>query len=116
MRWKQLSKNTHGDTMKHVTDGFIDFLQEYGIIGLAIAVVIGNATKDLVNTTVDSLIMPVIGIILPASDWQQYTVTVLSAQIEVGELLAAMLDFVIIAFIIYLFVKFVLKHEDVKKM
>lgn len=116
MHWKQLSKNTHGDIMKKLTDGFIDFLQEYGVIGLAIAVVIGNATKDLVNTVVDSLVMPIVGIVLPTSNWEQYTVSLLSAEIELGQLLASLLDFVIIAFLIYLFVKLVLKHEDVKKM
>ncbi|MCJ7428765.1 MAG: MscL family protein [Candidatus Nanohaloarchaeota archaeon QJJ-5] len=102
--------------MKDLTQGFIDFLKEYGVIGLAIAVVIGNATKDLVNSVVDSLIMPLVGILLPAGDWQEYSVMVLSAEIEVGNLLAAVLDFVIIALVIYAFVKYILRKEDVKKV
>lgn len=102
--------------MKDLTDGFMDFLKEYGVIGLAIAVVIGSATKDLVNAVVDGLIMPLIGIVLPAGQWQEYTVAFMTAEIQVGHLLAALLDFFIIALVIYAFVKLALKKEEVKKI
>jgi large conductance mechanosensitive channel len=102
--------------MKDVTDGFMEFLKEYKILGLAIAVVIGNTTKDLVNAAVDGLIMPLIGIVLPVSAWEEYTLTVMTAEIQTGQLLAAALDFLIIAFLIYLFVRMVLKREEVKKI
>ncbi len=102
--------------MKDITQGFIAFLKEYGIMGLAIAVVIGSATKDLVNAVVDGLIMPLVGIVLPAGEWQAYTVRFMTADIQVGQLLAAVLDFAIIALVIYAFVKLVLKQEEVKKI
>lgn len=102
--------------MRNLTDGFIEFLKEYGVIGLAIAVVIGNATKDLVNAFVDGLIMPLIGIVLPAGNWKEYTAGFMTAEIEIGHLLAALLDFTIIALVIYAFVKLVLKKEKVEKI
>jgi len=102
--------------MNDMTQGFIAFLKEYGIIGLAIAVVIGSATKDLVNEAVDGLIMPLVGIVLPAGQWQEYTVRFMTADIQVGQLLAALLDFAIIALLIYAFVKLVLNQEEVTKV
>lgn len=77
---------------------------------------IGNATKDLVNAVVDDVIMPFIELALPVGNWREYTATLVGAELRIGHLLAAMLDFVIIALVIYAFVKLVLKQEKVKKI
>jgi len=100
--------------MKNITDDFVTFMKEYGVIGLAIGVVIGNATKDLVNSVVKGLIMPLVGIFLPGGNWQEATVQIFTAEIRVGELLNAVLDFVIIAFLVYLFIRFILKKDEVE--
>jgi large conductance mechanosensitive channel len=100
--------------MKNITDDFVTFMKEYGVIGLAIGVVIGNATKDLVNSVVKGLIMPLVGIFLPGGNWQEVTVQIFTAEIRVGELLNAVLDFVIIAFLVYLFIRFILKKDEVE--
>lgn len=102
--------------MKSITGDFVTFMKEYGVIGLAIGVVIGNATKDLVNSVVKGLIMPIVGIFLPGGNWQEATVQLFTAEIMVGELLNAVLDFVIIAFIVYLFIKYILRKDEVKKV
>ncbi|MFA5834498.1 MAG: MscL family protein [Bacteroidota bacterium] len=44
---------------------FMAFLQKYGVIGLAIAVVIGGKVNAFVTATVSNLIMPFIGIFIP---------------------------------------------------
>lgn len=97
-------------------DDFIAFLQEYGIIGLAIAVVVGNATKDLVNTVVDAVLMPFIGLVLPSSTWETYTLDIAGAELGIGRLIGASLDFILIALIVFLFVKLVLRQKEVKKV
>ncbi|MDY6778840.1 MAG: MscL family protein [Candidatus Nanohaloarchaea archaeon] len=102
--------------MQEFMQGFIDFMQEYGVIGLAIGVVIGNTTKDLVNAVVNDILMPLIGILLPSSEWQNYTVQFMTAELQVGHLLSAFLDFLLIAFLIYAFVKLVLRKKEIKKM
>lgn len=101
-----------GDTV----DDFMRFLREYGVIGLAIAVVIGTATKDLVGALVDEIVMPVVEVFLPGGDWQAATTTLAGVEFGTGPFLAALLDFAIIAFLVYLFARHVLKQETVEKI
>ena len=49
---------------------FTTFLRQYGVIGLAIAVVIGGKLGDLVKAMVDGLLMPFIGALIPGGDWR----------------------------------------------
>ncbi len=102
--------------MADITDDFIRFLRDYGVIGLAIAVVIGNATKDLVNALVADIIMPIVGVFLPNGGWREATTTVSGIEFATGHFISAILDFTIIALIIYLFVRYALKKETVEKI
>ncbi|MFB6158457.1 MAG: MscL family protein [Candidatus Nanohalobium sp.] len=98
-----------------LTQDFVDFLQEYGVIGLAIAFVIGVAVKDLVSATVDVLIIPVVGVFLPAGEWQNAVLTLANIEFQIGLLLSALIDFLIIAFLVFLFVRYVLGKTEVGK-
>lgn len=102
--------------MRDVAGDFADFLQEYGVIGLAIGVVMGNATKDLVNAVVADVIMPVVEVFLPGGDWQNAVTVIGPATLKTGHLLAALLDFVIIALVVYLFIRYLLGQEEVEKV
>lgn len=102
--------------MADLTDDFIRFLREYGVIGLAIAVVIGTATKDLVSALVADIIMPIVAVFLPDGGWREATTTVAGVEFATGHFIAALLDFAIIALIIYLFVRYALKKEQVEKV
>jgi large conductance mechanosensitive channel len=90
---------------------FMKFLKEYGVIGLAIGVIIGSKAGELVKSIVDGLLMPVVGLVLPSGDWQQLVV----GPFQVGVVLAALINFVIVAFLVFLFAKKVLREETVAK-
>lgn len=90
---------------------FMKFLKEYGVLGLAIGVIIGSKAGELVKSIVDGLLMPVIGLLLPSGDWQQLVV----GPFQVGIVLAALINFVLVAFIVFVFAKHVLKEESVSK-
>ncbi len=100
---------------------FMAFLKEYGVIGLAIAVVIGGKVNSLVTAFVDGLIMPLVGLVTPGGDWKAMSIFLLAdtsetaPAIKVGLILGALLDFVIVAFIVYMFAKKVLKEATVTK-
>lgn len=49
-------------------EDFSTFLEEYGVVGLAIAFVIGLAVTDLVSAIVDNIVMPIVEVFLPAGD------------------------------------------------
>ena len=90
---------------------FTKFLKEYGVIGLAIGVIIGSKAGELVKTIVDGLLMPIVGLVLPSGDWQKWAI----GPFQIGPVLAALINFVIVAFLVFLFAKHVLKEEQVTK-
>lgn len=90
---------------------FMKFLKEYGVIGLAIGVIIGSKAGELVKSIVDGLLMPIIGLVLPSGDWQQLVV----GPFQIGIVLAALINFVVVAFIVFMFAKQVLKEDSVSK-
>ncbi|MFB6075871.1 MAG: MscL family protein, partial [Candidatus Aenigmatarchaeota archaeon] len=85
-------------------------------IGLALAVVVGTATKEFVSAIVDDVIMPFVQIFLPGGDWKELTVYLVGSEFKVGHLLGAVIDFLIILFLVYLFVRYALKKEEVEKI
>ena len=95
--------------------GFLEFIKQYGVIGLAIAVIIGAKAGDLVKAVVDNLIMPLVGLMIPGGDWRQLTVVVGETKFGIGPVLGALVDFVIVAWIVYAFAKVVLKEGTVTK-
>jgi large conductance mechanosensitive channel len=90
---------------------FMKFLKEYGVIGLAIGVIIGGKAGELVKAIVDGLLMPLIGMVLPSGDWQSLKV----GPFAIGIVLAALVNFIIVAFLVFWFSKKVLKEEAVTK-
>jgi large conductance mechanosensitive channel len=95
---------------------FIKFLEEYKIIGLAIAFVIGVTVKDLVDAVVEALIMPIVAVFLPEGSWQEATLTLFSVDFQIGLLLSAFIDFLIIALLVFLFVRYALRKEEIGKV
>jgi large conductance mechanosensitive channel len=90
---------------------FMKFLKEYGVIGLAIAVIIGGKANELVKAIVDGLLMPIVGLVLPEGDWQAWSL----GPFAIGAVLGALINFLIVAFLVFLFAKKVLREEQVTK-
>jgi large conductance mechanosensitive channel len=81
---------------------FRDFIAKGNVIDLAVAVVIGGAFGKVVSAVVDDLVMPLVGALLPSGDWREFTVSPL--HFKVGHFLGAIIDFLIIAFVIFVVV------------
>jgi large conductance mechanosensitive channel len=94
---------------------FKAFLKQHNVVGLAVAVVIGGAVGKLVTALVADLIMPVIGALTPSGNWREATLTVGTIKFGIGDFIGAFIDFVIIAAVIFLIVKNLLKEETAKK-
>ena len=94
---------------------FFEFLKTYGIVGLAIAVIIGGKLNELVSSVVNDLVMPLL--LQPALRAANVDdIRKLSAGgILYGKVLGTTLDFVIVAVLVFVFAKFVLKEEKVAK-
>ncbi|MEM2785498.1 MAG: large conductance mechanosensitive channel protein MscL [Candidatus Nitrosotenuis sp.] len=88
---------------KGLTKEFFDFLQKFGIIGLAIAFVIGQAASKLVTAFVNDIITPLVGLLTPQTDdLKSMSFTVSGSTFSYGDLIANVIDFLIIAFIVFL--------------
>lgn len=98
---------------------FKAFLTKSNALALAVGVVIGAATGKVVSGIVDDLLMPVIGLVLPSGDWREAkfvlrTVTdakgkVTDSAIAYGHLIGTLIDFIFIAFVVYLVTKALIK-------
>ena len=96
---------------------FMKFLKEYGVIGLAIGVIIGGKAGELVKAITDGLLMPFVAPLLSAAGgkWQEAEAVVGPFKFQVGAVLAAFINFIIVAFLVFIFAKKVLKEETVAK-
>jgi len=94
---------------------FITFLKQYGVIGLAIAVIIGGKLNDFVSSLVNDLLMPLV--FQPALKAANVDdIRKLSYHgILYGKVIGSAIDFIIVAFVVFLIAKCVLKEENVAK-
>jgi large conductance mechanosensitive channel len=102
------------EVTRTVTQEFFDFLKTFGIIGLAIAFVIGQAASKLVTAFVDDIITPFIGLFLPAGDLKAMSFTLGKSKFMWGDLISNIIDFLIIAFIVFLAYKQLSKFKLVE--
>ena len=84
---------------------FKDFVMRGNVLDLAIAVIIGGAFGKIVGSLVNDIIMPVIGLIMGGVNFSELSLTVGAAVITWGVFVQTIIDFLIIAFIIFLIVK-----------
>lgn len=94
---------------------FKEFLNEYKIIPLAIAFIIGLAATTLVKSLVDNIVMPIITPFIPGGEWQTATFNLGPIVISWGAFLSAVINFVIIALVVFFVAKMFFKEEKVTK-
>ncbi len=96
---------------------FTAFLKQYGVIGLAIAVIIGGKLNDLVTAMVSGLLMPIIGTAtsVAGGDWRDWKPELLGIQFEMGKVIGSSIDFLVVAFIVFWMAKKLLREEVVTK-
>jgi large conductance mechanosensitive channel len=96
---------------KGFTQEFIFFLKTFGIIGLAIAFIIGQAASKLVTAFVNDIVDPIIGLFLPGGNLSGLTVQVTNlygdatSEFRYGDLIANIIDFLVIALIVFILYK-----------
>lgn len=94
---------------------FIAFLKQYGVIGLAIAVIIGGKANALVAALVDGVLMPIVTFFVPGGAWRTATVDVGPVHFLLGPVLGAGVDFLIVAWLVFWFSKKALGEQTVTK-
>jgi large conductance mechanosensitive channel len=91
---------------------FKEFLLKQNVVALAVAVIIGAAIGKVVSGLVDDLVMPVIGVLLPAGEWRSAQLLLSGTNaIKYGDFVGRVVDFVIVSFVIFLIIKTVLREK-----
>ena len=93
---------------------FREFAIRGNVMDLAVAVIIGAAFGKIVTSLVDNILMPLIGLVMGGLDVSELKSQVGGAVIEWGLFLQSIIDFIIIAFVIFLIVRAInrLKREE----
>ncbi len=91
---------------------FKAFAIKGNVFDLAVAVVIGAAFGRIVSSLVDSIIMPLIGVLLGGVNFSALHITVGKAVVMYGAFIQSVIDFTIIAFVIFLAVRFKSRFEE----
>jgi large conductance mechanosensitive channel len=107
------------EVRRKLAQEFFDFLKTFGIIGLAIAFVIGQAASRLVTAFVNDIIDPIIGFFLPAGSLETLSIKVTNlagstTEFKYGDLISNIIDFLIIALIVFLAYKQLSKFKLVE--
>ena len=101
--------------MKKFLNEFKQFIAKGNVLDLAVAVVIGNAFNKIVTSLVNDVIMPIIGIIIGGIHFETIKITFKDSSILIGSFIQNIVDFLIVAFTIFVVIKAFNKLSSFKK-
>ncbi|AZB72557.1 large conductance mechanosensitive channel protein MscL [Synechococcus elongatus] len=81
---------------------FQAFILKGNVVELAVAVIIGGAFNKIVSSFVGDLVMPLVNPLIPGGDWRA---AVIGPGIKIGSFASSVIDFLIIAFVLYLVIR-----------
>ena len=98
------------------------FLQEFktfamrgNVMDLAVGVIVGGAFSSITNSLINDIIMPIVGIFVSQASFANLTLSVGGAVITYGNFIQAVLNFVILAFVVFCMVKAVNRVAHTQK-
>ncbi len=108
--------------MKGIVKEFKEFIARGNVVDLAVGVIVGSAFGKIVTSLVNDILMPIIGAILGGIDFTGLSLNIKDATILYGNFIQNIIDFLIVAFCIFIFVKAIntftakaKKKEEVKE-
>ena len=91
--------------MNQKLKGFMDFIRNQGVVGLAVGFILGGAVSKMVTSLVDNIINPLVGALLGKVDLVDKAVNIGSVSLKYGAFISTLVDFIIIAAVVYYGVK-----------
>lgn len=101
------NKNSNKNSNKSAgLQGFLCFVREQGVVGLAVGFILGGSISKMVSSFVNDIVNPLLSIILGSTEnLKNAYVGVGGVQIRYGSFFAVVIDFVIVALVVYFGVK-----------
>jgi large conductance mechanosensitive channel len=100
--------------MKSMFDDFKKFIMKGNVLDLAVAVIIGAAFGAVVVSFTNDIIMPIVGAVFGKPSFNDVTLTIGDGVIYYGKFITVLINFVIIAFVIFLIVKAFEKMQSMR--
>ena len=91
---------------------FKDFAMKGNVIDLAVWVVVWGSFGKIVSSLVDNVIMPIVGILMQGKNFADLAISVGDAQLKYGAFIQTVVDFLIVAFVLFLVVKGINTAKD----
>lgn len=88
-----------------IVQEFKQFAMKGSLIDMAVGIIIGAAVGKMVSTLVENILMPIIGMLMGGVNFADLSVTVGDASIGYGAFIQASIDFLIVAFVIFMILK-----------
>ena len=86
--------------------GFMAFIREQGVVGLAVGFILGGAVSKVVTALITDIINPLLGLVLGKADGlTKLTIGVGDSTLLLGDLISVLIDFLVIALVVYFGVK-----------
>ena len=101
--------------MKKFLQEFKTFAMRGNVMDLAVGVIVGGAFSSITNSLINDIIMPIVGIFVSQASFADLTLSVGGAVITYGNFLQAVLNFVILAFVVFCMVKAVNRVAHTQK-
>ena len=101
--------------MKKFLEEFKAFAMRGNVMDLAVGVIVGGAFSSITNSLINDIIMPVVGIFVSEASFADLSVNVGGAVITYGNFIQAVLNFIILAFVVFCMVKAVNQVAHKKK-
>ena len=95
---------------------FKTFIMRGNVLDLAVGVVMGGAFSKIVSSLVNDIMMPFLGVIIGGLDFSNLSITFRNAKIMYGSFIQNIIDFLIISFCIFMFVKVINKLTHLKEL
>ena len=95
---------------------FLQFLKEYKVVSLAAAFILGSASTTLVNSLVKDIFMPLLSPLFAAESWREAAISFGTIHLAYGSFLAELINFIILAFIVFFIAKKLLRMEQKEKI
>lgn len=101
--------------MKKILKEFKEFISRGSVVDLAVGVIVGGAFSKIVTSLVNDILMPIIGIVIGGLDFSSLSITFRDANIAYGAFIQNVIDFLIVAACIFMFVKLINSIEKLGK-
>lgn len=101
--------------MKKFLQEFKTFAMRGNVMDLAVGVIVGGAFSSITNSLINDIIMPIVGIFVSQASFADLTLSMGGAVITYGNFIQAVLNFVILAFVVFCMVKAVNRVAHTQK-